>query len=90
MGWHDGNDGEGAFCAMGGASGRQQMGKAVCWGQKPFLGDGKRCRRSQGGTEEGATVGVPGEGVMGVRGMVRWDREMGKRALWWQRGNRSA
>jgi len=89
MGWHDGNDGEGAFCAMGKASGRQQMGKGVCRGQKHFLGDGKCCRRSQGGTEEGATVGEPGKGRMGVREMVRWEREMGKRALWRQQWDNS-
>lgn len=66
----------------------------------PFLGDGKCCRRSQDVTEEGATVGVPGKGMvrilswidslMGVREVVRWKREMGKRALWWQQWNNSA
>ena len=32
----------------------------------PFLGDGKCCRRSQDITEEGATVGVPGKGMVRI------------------------
>lgn len=41
MAWHDGNDAEEAFCVMGEASGRQQMGKGVCAGARNISFSGR-------------------------------------------------